>query len=168
MTGISVQVRFGNIGIARTNPDYYNVQVANNILGGGFTSRLVNQIRVNRGLSYHVRSRFRTLMEPGDYSILTSTKNESVGEIIRVALEEVRKMREEVVSDDELNGTKEYLTGLFPLGLEGIETLAKIMTDIEFYNMDPDFPNRYTEKIRAVTVQDVQRVAQRYFHHDPL
>jgi zinc protease len=162
------QVRFGNIGMARTNPDYFKVLVANNILGGGFTSRLVSEVRVNRGLSYHVRSRFKSLRQPGDFTILTSTKNTSTREIIDVSLREIQRIREEPVSEEELNGTKKYLTGLFPLGLEGIESLAKLITDIEYYNLEPGFPNQYTGFINATSVDEVQSVSRKYFSHDDL
>ena len=89
------QIRIGNIAASRNTPDYFDLTVANGILGGGFTSRLMEEIRVNRGLSYGARSRLGMYRYGGYFGITTHTKNETLRETIDVALEQIKGMREE-------------------------------------------------------------------------
>jgi len=159
------QIRIGNISVPRNNPDYFPLVVANAILGGGFSSRLVNEIRVNQGLTYGVSSRFSMFKETGAYVISTFTKNITTRKTIDVALAEVKKFREKGVSQDELQGAKNYLKGLFPLRLETPEALASQITDIEFYNLDSKFVDTYIQKIEAVSLDDIKRVANKYFDY---
>lgn len=159
------QIRIGNISVPRNNPDYFPLVVANTILGGGFSSRLVNEIRVNQGLSYGVSSRMNMFKESGIYLISAATENKTTRKTIDVALAEVKKFREKGVSPDELSGAKNYLKGLFPMRLETPEALASQITDIEFYNLDPKFVDAYRQKIEAVTLDDIKRVANKYFDY---
>ncbi len=159
------QIRIGNISVPRNNPDYFPVVVANTILGGGFSSRLVNEIRVNQGLTYGVSSRFNMFKETGAYVISTFTKNKTTRKTIDVALAEVKKFREKGVSSDELAGAKNYLKGLFPSRLQTPEALASQISDIEFYNLDSKYVDTYMQKIDAVTLDDIKRVANKYFDY---
>lgn len=159
------QIRIGNISVPRNNPDYFPLVVANAILGGGFSSRLVNEIRVNQGLTYGVSSRFSMFKETGAFVISTFTKNKTTRKTIDVALAEVKKFREKGVAQEELQGAKNYLKGLFPLRLETPEALASQISDIEFYNLDPKFVDTYMQKIEAVTLDDIKRVANKYFDY---
>ncbi len=159
------QIRIGNVSVPRNNPDYFPLVVANAILGGGFSSRLVNEIRVNQGLTYGVSSRFNMFKESGAYLISTFTKNKTTRKTIDVALQEVKKFREKGVTQEELQGAKNYLKGLFPMRLETPEALASQISDIEFYNLDPKFVDTYRQKIEAVTLEDIKRVANKYFDY---
>lgn len=157
-----VQIRLGNVGIRRKNPDFFQVVVMNSILGGSFTSRLINQIRVKRGLSYSAWSRFSMRMHGGECVIGTFTKNDSVGEVITVIIEELRKMQNEVVTNEEIERVKEYLTGLFPLSLEPSENIARLLSEIEFYNLEPDSISQYCSRIQAVTIDQIHECAKKY------
>lgn len=156
------QIRLGNIGLSRKNSDFFPVVVMNCILGGGFTSRLINQIRVKRGLSYSAWSRFSMRMQGGECVIGTFTKNESVGEVINLIKEELRKMQNEEVAVEEIERVKEYLTGLFPLSIEASESIARIISEIEFYNLEPDYISRYCSRIQAVTINQIHECAKKY------
>jgi len=112
------QLRIGNLGIQKKNPDLFKIIVANNILGGSFGSRLVQKIRVEKGLTYGIKSFFNTMLNKGDFTISTFTKNETVSEVIGLVLSEMIGMKEKTVSREELLKSKTYLCGLFPLGLE--------------------------------------------------
>jgi len=160
------QIRIGNVSVPRNNPDYFPLIVANTILGGGFTSRLMNELRVNQGLTYGVSSRFNMFKETGAYLISTFTKNQTTRKIIDLALAEVKKFREKGVTQKELQGAKNYLKGLFPLRLETPEALASQISDIEFYNLDPKFVDTYIQKIGAVTLDDIKRVTNKYFDYE--
>ena len=154
------QIRIGNISVARNTPDYFPLLVTNSVLGGGFTSRLMDEIRVNRGLSYGARSGFVHLKAGGYFGVYTFTKNKSLRETIDVALEQVGKIRDEKISDIELSKTKKYITGLFPFDIERNGDLAGWITDLTFYGIPLDFVENYCANVDRVTSEDAQRVAR--------
>jgi len=155
------QIRIGGIGIDRRDPDYIPLVVANTILGGGFTSRLVEEIRVNRGLSYGVRSRLLAQVQPGPFVISTFTKNATTLETIKVALAELEKFRRDGVTPEELAKARAYLKGTFAIHNQTGTALADALADIAFYQLPADYYDGYLDKIMAVTREDVARVAQR-------
>jgi zinc protease len=162
------QIRLGSFGIDRRHPDFHAIQVANAILGGGFTSRLVDEIRVNRGLTYGVTSFFAARAQRGPFAIATFSKNATALETLQVALDELKKFRQEGATPAELEKVKNYLTGLFALGLQTPESLAEQMNDIEFYALPPDFVDSYQERVRAVTLEEANRAAREYFPYENL
>jgi zinc protease len=154
------QIRIGNISVPRNTPDYFPLLVTNSVLGGGFTSRLMNEIRVNRGLSYGARSGFVQLKAGGLFGVYTFTKNLSLRETIDVALEQLEKIRDEKISDTELANSKKYITGLFPFDIERNGDLAGWITDLTFYGIPLDFVETYCANVDRVTPEDAQRVAR--------
>ena len=160
------QIRIGNIAAGRNTPHYFQLNVANNILGGGFTSRLMKEIRVVRGLSYGARSIIRQYEAGGLFYVVTYTKNESLREAIDVALDELGKIRDITVEDEEMESNERYISGLFPFRLETNGHLAYWLTDLAFYNLDKEFVENYRERIDDVESGGVQEVAQKYFHVD--
>lgn len=162
------QIRLGSFGIDRRNPDFHAIQVANTILGGGFTSRLVDEIRVNRGLTYGVFSFFAARAERGPFVIATFSKNATALETLQVALDELKKFREQGASPAEIEKAKNYLVGRFALGLQTPESLAEQMSDLEFYGLPPDFVDSYQENVRAVRLEEVNRVAVEHFPYENL
>ncbi len=157
----------GRIGLSRQDPDYYAVSIMNYILGGGgFTSRLMDNIRDNRGLAYDVHSIFSAQKEPGAFSVRIQTKNESANEVISETLKEIGRIRSELVSDKELADAKAYLTGSFALRMDTSAKIAGILTSIEIYNLGLDYPQKYPAIIQAVTREDVLRVAKKYLDPD--
>ena len=160
-------IDIGNIGISRENPDYYAVTVMNYILGGGgFSSRLMDNIRDNKGLAYDVHSAFSAQKETGLFQVSIQTKNESANEVIAETLKEMRRIQNDPVSDKELADAKAYLTGSFPLRMDTSAKIASILTSIEVYNLGLDYPQKYPGLINAVTREDVQRVAKKYLRPD--
>ncbi len=157
----------GRIGISRQDPDFYAVTVMNYILGGGgFTSRLMDNIRDNRGLAYDVHSMFSAQKEPGAFSVRIQTKNESASEVISETLKEIGRIRSELVSEKELADAKAYLTGSFALRMDTSAKIAGILTSIEIYNLGLDYPQKYPAIIQAVTREDLLRVAKKYLDPD--
>jgi zinc protease len=162
-------IEMGNIGISRENPDFYAVMIMNYILGGGgFSSRLMDNIRDNKGLAYDVHSAFSARKEPGAFSVSIQTKNESANEVIAETLKEIRRIQEETVSDKELADAQAYFTGSFPLKMDTYAKIAGILTSIEIYNLGLDYPQKYPALINAVTKEDIKRVAKKYLHPDSL
>jgi zinc protease len=162
------QVRLACIGVPRNHPDFYPIQVANTILGGGFTSRLVNEVRVNQGLTYGIGSRFTMFRGAGTYGIATFTRNQTIRRIIDAALEQVRKLQDEGPTEAELAKAQRYLTGQFPLQLQAPDALAARILDVEFYGLEPDYLETFRDRIEAVTMGDVRRALKSYFCLDDL
>ncbi len=157
-------IRIGNIGTDRKTPDYFPLEVANSMLGGGFTSRLMDEIRVNRGLSYGVRSVMNKNLKGGYFGVFTFTKNQTLRETIDVALAELGKIRNAEATGEELEGTERYISGLFPFDIETNADIAQWMVTLEFYGLGKGFVENYRSGIDNVTSADVQRVAEKYFH----
>jgi len=157
----------GNIGIARDNPDYEAVAVMDYVFGsGGFSSRLMDNIRTQAGLAYSVGSFFAARKSPGPFEIVMQTKTASVTDAIARAREQAERIRNEPISDDELQEAQRYLTGSFPLRLDSNGKIADFIAQTWFYDLGTDYPERYIERVKAVTLADVQRVAQAYIHPD--
>lgn len=159
----------GHEGITRGHPDYYAIQVMNYILGGGgFSSRLMDSVRNERGLAYSVYSSFDADKHVGTFQVAMQTKNESAEEAIRIAAEEIRRIREKGVSEDELQAAKDYLIGSFPLRFDTNRRLASFFAQVEFFELGSDYPDRYPDLIRAIRREDVLRAAQRYLQPEKL
>jgi zinc protease len=159
----------GQEGVGRESPDYYAIQVMNYILGGGgFSSRAMDAIRNERGLAYSVYSSFSAERGRGTFELVMQTKNETALEAIRLAQTEIRRIREESVTDQELSDAKDYLIGSFPLRFDTNRRVASFLVQVEFYQLDLDYLERYSDLIRNVTREDVERVARQYLHPEKL
>lgn len=155
----------GNLGISRSNPDFYALQVMNYILGGGgFASRLMDNIRVNRGLAYSVSSQFDPGLNPGPYAVTLETKNRSSAEAVEQVLAEIKRIQQQPVTAAELSEAKSYLIGSFPRKMDSLSRRAWLMGYAEFYGLGLDYPWRYPDLIQNLTPADIQRVAQKYLH----
>ena len=156
---------FGYLGIRRDNPDYYAVSVMNYILGGGgFASRLMDNIRDNKGLAYDIHSSFSASKYAGSFQVGLQTKNESANTAIGEIFKEIERIRTEPVSDRELSDAKSYLTGSFPLRIDSNGKIAAFFIAVEYYGLGMDYIDNYKKYIEAVTKDDIQRVAKKYLH----
>jgi zinc protease len=155
----------GQIGVSRDNPDYYALTVMNYILGGGgFTSRLVEEIRTKRGLAYSVASFFDPGKYPGSFQIVLQTKNSSAREAIALSFQEMERIRKGLISEKELEGAKKYLIGSFPMRLNTQGKLVSFLTQMEYFGLGLDYPEKYPSLIRSITREEVLRVAKKYLH----
>jgi zinc protease len=157
------QVRIATAGVPRNSPDYFPALAANTVFGGGFTSRLMEAIRVTRGLSYGVRSRFAMSREGGIFFVSTFTKVETTAEIVEVALAEADRFCETGPLPDELERAASYLCGLFPLTLETHDQVAEKICDMRLYGFGPDEITGYRDRVRAVSADACREVARRHF-----
>ena len=154
---------WGHLGIARSNPDFYALQVMNYILGGGgFVSRLVDNIRDNLGLTYGIYSVFDAREYPGSFQIAVETKNQNANQTLSEILKELRHFLEKGVSPTELSEAKAYLTGSFPLRMDTNAKMVRLLAAIELYGLGLDFPEKYPKLINQVTAEDVLRVSRTY------
>jgi len=153
----------GHGGISRTNPDFYAVTVMNYILGaGGFSSRLMESIRDKQGLAYGIMSHFDARLMPGSFWINLQTRSETTNQAITGVLAELKSIRENPVSDQELAEAKSFLMGSFPLRLDSTAKLAQVLAQVEFYGLGFEYFSQYPKWIERVTKEDVQRVAKQY------
>jgi len=158
-------IRWAFPGIRRTDPDWHAAYVTNQILGGrGFTSRLMKKIRSDEGLTYGVYS----TLEPGTYwrgdvTGSLQTKNRSVAYALRLVLDEVRKLKEQPVSDDEMSVNKEGIIDAFPSQWATKQAVANRFADEAREGWPEDWWAGYRERIQAVTATDVQRMARKLF-----
>jgi len=157
----------GHLGIARGNPDYYAVTVMNYILGGGgFSSRLMKQIRDNEGLVYGISSGFNAMKGGGSFGVSMQTKNATANQAIEETRTVIRRFQADGATRQELDEAKDFLIGSFPLRMDTSAKMVGLLTSLEFYNLGLGYLNDYPKKIAAVTLADVKRVANRYIHTD--
>jgi zinc protease len=157
----------GQVGLSRRNPDFYAFQVMNYILGGGgFASRLVDNIRENRGLAYSVNSSFDPGQEAGPFAVSLETKNASAGEVVAQVLKELERIRTSPVSAAELADAKSYLIGSFPRKMDSLGKRAWLLAYVELFGLGLDYPWRYASLLQDLTTADIQKVAQKYLHPD--
>ncbi len=163
----------GHLGIKRTPdfPDFFALSVMNDILGeGGFTSRLMKQVREKHGLAYMVGSLMQTSLytNPGEWFAYCGSSSEKTAQAMSLIIEIIREMREEPVSDEELQLTKDSLINSFVFGFESSSQIAFQQMILAYREFDPDFLKTYTDNIAKVTAEDVQAVAEKYLHPDGL
>jgi len=159
----------GHAGLRRDAPDFFPALVMNHILGGGgFGSRLTTDLREERGLVYGVGSGFDIPQERGLFTIQLATKNESAAEAEAVVRDQLRRMRDQGVTDDELEAAKAYLTGSFPLRLDGDAKLASYLLFMERHQLGLDYLQRFPTLVDAVTRDQVAAAARHYLDPDGL
>lgn len=152
----------GTLGVNRHDPDYYAFYVLNQILGGsGLSSRLNEEIREKRGLAYGVYSYSSPLEGGGPFVVGMKTKTASANEALFLIYQEIQRMAKDGVSELELQEVKRYLSGSFPLYLDGLSKLSSIWSTIGFYKRGLDYLEKWPERIHAVTRKDVLRAARR-------
>ena len=160
-------IRMGHIGWLRKNEDYPALVVMSQILGIGFSSRLINSIRVEKGLAYSVGNNYGAGYDaPGVFLIACGTKSETTVTAIEAILAEVEKMQAEEVTDDEL---KQAIDGFMNSSVFDYDTKGEILSRAlryEYHEYPQDFVEQLMAGIREVTKADVKRVAAEYLHPD--
>lgn len=157
------QVRWTRVGFPRSSADYYAAQIADTILGGGFTSRLVDEIRVNRSLTYGIGSSFATQQAGGAFGVSTFTKIETTRALLDATEAVLRKTAQKGFTPAELNKVKGFLAGLYAVQVQTPEALAGQLVDIEVFGLPKDYLQSYLPRLRAITLADANRIAKTYF-----
>jgi zinc protease len=160
-------VQFGAPGLEVADPDFIPAYVMNYVLGGGgFASRLMEEIREKRGLTYGISTSLSILQGGGLFVGGFSTRNESAGEAYRLLLAEIARMAKDGVSDAELMDAKTYLTGSFALRFNTNDKIANQLLSYQVLGYPIDYINRRNDLVRAVTKADVSRAAARLLKTD--
>lgn len=157
-------VLFGGRGLLRDDPDYYAATVLNYVLGGGgFNSRLTEEIREKRGLVYSVSTGMQPMPAAGLFAGSLSTRNDQVGQALALVRDQLQAVARDGISETELANAKAYLTGSFPLRLSSNAAIAGMLSAMQLANLGMDYIDRYPDYINAVTAADIRRVAERLF-----
>ena len=166
MPAQQVNIYLGHLGITRTNADYYALQVLDTILGGGagFTARIPQRLRDELGLAYTTFASITMTagLDPGRFIAFIGTSPENMKLAVDGLLNEIRRIIEEPVTAQELQDAKDYLTGSFVFAFESSSQIARFLVHAEVYSLGFDYIEKYPQYIRAVTVDDISRVARRY------
>lgn len=157
-----------NLGIERTNPDYFPILVMNQILGAGASSRLFMNIREDKGYTYGAYSSFDSRRLAGSFEATAEVRTAVTGDSLKEFFYELNRIRDEKVSENEIQDAKNFLTGVFPIRAETQEGLTNLIVAQKLYGLPDDYLQTYRDKIDAVTTEDIQRVANKYIHPDKI
>ncbi|MBN2411162.1 insulinase family protein [candidate division KSB1 bacterium] len=162
------QFMVGGYGIKRGNPDYIAIQVINTILGGRFTSWLMDELRIKRGLTYGVSSFFRPYKNTGIFAVSSFTDTETTFEALDVTLEILNRLHEQGIDEATLNSAKNYIKGQYPPQYETSGDLANLLTEMYIYDFDESFINNFQDNVDKMTVEKSGQIISKYFPNDNL
>jgi zinc protease len=150
----------------RGNPDEYAIDMMNEILGGsGFTSRIMNRVRTNEGLAYDAGSSFAPgIYYEGEFVAAFQSKSATAAQAAQIILDEIRRIRDEKVSADELQTVKNQAIEVFPRIFASASAIAQTFAADEYTGRVPDYWDTYRDRMKAVSIEEVQRVARKYLH----
>jgi len=158
-----------DLGILRNNPDYFAVSVMNEIFGGGFSSRLFNNVRAAKGLAYNIGGGVGTsFSHPGMTNIEMQTKSDTTVVGIQALYEEIDKMQQKAPDADELKRAKDQILNSFIFRFDSPGKVLREKMAYEFYHYPLDFLERYRSEIDKVTAEQVTQVARKYIQKDKL
>ena len=160
---VQAQIVVGNRAITRKHPDWLRLTLANSIYGGAFNSRLVMNIREQKGYTYSPRSGAHPLRQHGYFTISAAVRNDVVAATLTEMVYEIDRMRSTAVGEDELADARNYLSGLFSLGLATQDGLAGQLATSTLERLPEDYLETYRERILGLTAADVLDAAQKYF-----
>jgi zinc protease len=152
----------GNLSIERNDPDYYALDVMNQILGGGASARLFLNLREDKGYTYGAYSGFNAAKYRGVFRANTEVQTKVTKGSMDELIYEFKRIRDEKTPDDEFDRAKRTIVGGFAMQLESPQSLLANIITQKIYNLPADYWDTYPQKIAAVTADDVQRVAQKY------
>jgi zinc protease len=161
------EISMVDLGTDRRNPDYYAIDVMNELFGGGFSSRLVNNVRTLQGLAYSVGGGVGTTFDhPGVVHISVATKSGTTAKAIEAVNEQIAKLIQGGVTDNELRKAKDSILNSFIFAFDSKDKVLAERMAYEFHDYPPDFLERYRAGIEKVTASDIDRVAKKYIHPD--
>lgn len=159
------QVLIGQPGIARADPDYFPLFVGNYILGGGgFVSRLMTEVRERRGLTYGVYSYFAPGVQPGPFEVGLTTRPDQAEEAVALVHEVLARFVQEGPTEQELQVAKDNLINGFALRIDSNRKWLANAANIAWHDLPLDYLETWTQRVQAVTVDDVRRAFQRVVH----
>ena len=163
------QVLIGQPGVKRGDPDYFALYVGNYILGGGgFDSRLLNEVRQKRGLAYSVYSYFMPMREAGAFQIGLQTRTDQADEALQVVRQTLANFVTNGVTDAELTQAKNNIVGGFPLRIDSNKEILEYLAVIGFYDLPLNYLDEFPKRVEAVTAEQIQAAFKRHIDPDKL
>lgn len=162
-------ILIGAPGMSRNDPDYFTLYVGNHILGGGgFTSRLMNEVREKKGMAYSVYSYFIPLKQPGAFQIGLQTKKEQADEALQLVRKTLADFIDKGPTEKELLAAKQNIVGGFPLRIDSNSKIIGYLSVMGFYDMPLTYLADFTRKIEQVSVAQVRAAFKRRIHPDAM
>ena len=158
----------GGKGVDRNNPNFTEIQVINTILGDRFTSWLNEELRINSGLTYGVRSAFVPYKNLGTFLISTFTRTENTEKAIDLALQVLNRLHTTGISEKVLSSAKSYIKGQFPPNYETSGSLANLLTSMDYFGFDDKYINTFEDTVDKMTVAKANEIANKYFPKENL
>src|ERR1041385_1254108 len=159
---VQTVLQLGPLGIERTSPDYFAVLLADRVLGGGPSGRLFMNLREDKGYTYGAYSNFGGSKFRGTWMSSSEVRTDVTEGAMKEFMYELKRLRDEPVSADELENAKRAIIGSFALSLEQPNTLLQNIITQKLYNLPADYWDTYPQKVSAITVADVQNAAKKY------
>jgi predicted Zn-dependent peptidase len=159
---VQTVLQLGNVGIERTNPDYFSVLVMNQIFGGGPQARLFMNLREDKGYTYGAYSGFGGSKFPGTVQASSSVRTDVTEGALKEFMYEIKRIRDEKVPAEELENAKRSIIGSFALSLEQPQALLSNIVTQKLYGFPVSYWDDYPQQVSRITVDDVQRAAQKY------
>ena len=159
------RIALGHEGIARNDPDRVAVSLMNDLLGGGgFSSRLMERLRAEAGLTYGVSSGFSLRRERGPFGVSTFTRVPEVRRTLDLALAEIERFRREPPDEAELRDARAPAVGEFSLGLESSDSVMASLVDLDVYGLPEDSLDTFRARVRATTPEQIAPLADHLLH----
>ena len=155
-----------NSGITRTNPDYFPLLLMHTVLGATASSRLFMNLREEKGYTYGAYSNLDARRSAGSFRATAEVRSAVTGDSLKEFFYELDRIGSTPVSDKEIADAKSYLTGVFPIRLETQEGLTDQLVQIKMLGLPNDYLQNYRDRVQAVTVEEIQRVAAKYIRPD--
>jgi predicted Zn-dependent peptidase len=161
-------IRIGKLVINRQHPDYASLRIVNTILGGYFGSRLMMNIREDKGYTYGIGSGIINLRDAAYFFITSEVKSEVTQLAVDEILKEIRKLQTEAVRPDELSLVKNYLQGEFQRSFDGPFALLSRFKEIYYSNLDYGYFENYIHKVKSIDAEEIMHIANKYWNVDEL
>jgi predicted Zn-dependent peptidase len=160
---VQSSIALGNLAIKRSDPRWYELTLANTVYGGAFNSRIVRNIREEKGYTYSPQSTLTGFADAGFYRFAADVRNEVTGPTLVEVFKEIDTMRASVVDANELQGAKQYVRGVFPIQTATQAGLATVLNNVYVFGLPKDYPETFRAKIAAVTADQVKAAAATLF-----
>lgn len=162
-------VLLGHLGGMRDNPDYAKIQVMNQVLSGGFSGRLFQVVRTDRGLAYAVFGQYEmNTFYPGTFYAGVMTKSSTTAEAIDAIIEQVKRLQNEPITQEELRDTKDQFLNSLVFRYDSYEKVLNQRMSYDYRGLSDDAFDTYVEGVKAATIADVQNVAQKYLRPEKM
>ena len=155
-----------NSGITRTSPDYFPMMLMHTVLGANASSRLFMNLREEKGYTYGAYSNLDARRSAGTFRATAEVRSPVTGDSLKEFFYELQRIRSTPVSEKEISDAKSYLTGIFPIRLETQEGLTDQLVQIKMLNLPSNYLQNYRDNVQAVTIEQIQRVAEKYVRPD--